>query len=255
MSSVAVNLVILTAVAFFGIASGLLLSTVSRAKLEAIVHLAAGALLAITLLDVLPEAKRTLPWTSFLVAIAGGYLVLWLIGRFVFDVCPACAITHSDGNARSNARRNLYLLAMALGVHCVLDGIAVVAGNGSESTANIGLLFGLALHKLPEGLALGLLLVGFGQRRRPALLVATGIESLTLVGGIVGSSWLLWSSQIAMGAAFAFVGGRFLSLVLNAVRGAAGHKGSLPLAKAIAAECLSFAGTGVLLWGASRLVG
>jgi hypothetical protein len=43
-----------------------------------------GTLLAVTLFDVLPDAKQFLAWPTLLLAIASGYLLLWIIGKYVY---------------------------------------------------------------------------------------------------------------------------------------------------------------------------
>jgi zinc transporter ZupT len=251
--TVFIYLLALTVVAVIGAIVGITLGSIAPRRLEFIVHIATGALLGITLLDILPEAKQSLSWTPFVLAAGGGYLLLWLVGKFVFHVCPSCALAHVDGNAILRNRRNLLMLAVALGIHCSLDGVAIAVGGQPAAHPNLGLLLGIGLHKLPEGLALGLLLVGAGYDRRRAVAWAAGIESLTSVGGLFGMLFLRGAGASAIGITFAVVGGGFLYLVFNAVEGALGHRKSLSLLTTFATETIGFAGTGALIWMISSL--
>lgn len=238
----------LTLVAWVGAGVGIWLGALSPKRLELLVHVATGVLLGITLFDILPEAKSTLPWRAFLPAVAGGYVLLWAVGRFVYHVCPSCAIAHMDQGSPLRDRRNLIMLAIALGVHCALDGVAVVAGGGLPATAEIGLLLGLGMHKLPEGLALGLLLAAAGLTRGQAMLRAATIESLTAIGGLLSMAFVGAAHPRFIGPTFALVGGGFIYLVVNALSGALGHQMHMSRMRGLATQGLSCAGTGAFLW-------
>ncbi len=81
---------------FFGslIASGL--KKVSHLGLCLLISFAAGALLAVSLFDILPETVEAVGIFNGLVSFASGYLLFFLITKFVFHVCPACAATHTE---------------------------------------------------------------------------------------------------------------------------------------------------------------
>lgn len=151
-------------------------------------------------------------------------------------------------------RRNLIMLAIALGVHCALDGVAVVAGGGLPAKAEIGLLLGLGMHKLPEGLALGLLLATAGITRRKAMTRAATIESLTAIGGLLSVAFVGAGHPKFIGATFALVGGGFLYLVVNALSGAFGHRMQMSRIRSLATQGISCAGTGVFLWMLYRYI-
>ncbi len=244
--------VLATVLAVVGSALGVHFGKALRTRLELLVHLATGVLLGITAFDILPEAKAVLSWPAFLASGFGGYLLLWVMGRFVFYVCPSCAIAHIDESTALAKRSSIVLLAAALGTHCLLDGIAIAAGNGLSSRAETGALLAVALHKLPEGIALGLLLMSAKCRRSTAFLVALAIESITILGAVVGATVSKTPGQTLIGVVFAIVGGGFIYLVYNAFGGIFDHKIRLPRALGIGAEVLSFLVTGLLFWMSGR---
>jgi len=216
------------------------------------VHVATGVLLGITAFDILPEAKAALSWPVFAGAALGGYLLLWLIGRFVFYVCPSCAIAHIDESSAMARKGSLLLLGSALGVHCLLDGVALATGGALSARAAMGALFGVVVHKVPEGIALGLLLLSARYGPSRAFLIAVGIEAITVVGALSAGlvSWV--PGQAPVGVVFAVVGGGFVYLVFNAFGGAFDHQVRMPRARSLTAEALSFLATGALIWFAGR---
>src|SRR5690348_1229516 len=114
---VLVALLVATVTAVLGASFGTSLGNLSRAKLEMLVHVATGALLGITAFDILPEAKEVLSWPWFIGSALAGYALLWAVGRFVFYVCPSCALAHMDQDTALARRGSLILLASALGIH------------------------------------------------------------------------------------------------------------------------------------------
>jgi hypothetical protein len=77
-----------TLFAFAGIALGIALRKIALHRLSLLVAAAMGTLLAVTLFDVLPDAKQFVTWPTLLLACASGHLLLWIIGKYVYHVLP-----------------------------------------------------------------------------------------------------------------------------------------------------------------------
>jgi len=96
MVPIIVRLALATLCAILGglVAVGLRRSASRR--LLPLVFIALGTLLAVTLFDVLPDAKESLNWPLFLIAAASGYLLFAVISRYLYSICPACAAPSLD---------------------------------------------------------------------------------------------------------------------------------------------------------------
>ena len=127
-----------------------------------------GTRLAATLFDVLPDAKQCLAWRALLLAMASGYLLLGIIGKYVYHVCPACAVSDL---ARANPQlaQTATMMLVALGLHCAMDGLGIAFGDNLLGHPDVGLVTGISVHKIPEGVALILLLLGAGIERKKAI--------------------------------------------------------------------------------------
>ncbi|MCG3147418.1 MAG: Zinc transporter ZupT [Verrucomicrobiae bacterium] len=193
---------------------------VSHQRLCALISLAAGTLLGVTLFAIVPECRESMQWWELLVALASGYVVFVLISKYVYHVCPACAASHFDETTTHRFSEIAGALIIALGVHSTMDGIALVAGHeGHHHHTDMSMLLAICVHKIPEGLALGALLLGAGYPRRRAVVWVALVESTTLLGGLVG--WLALShvSGFWLNAVLAHAGGGFLFLAMHAVLG------------------------------------
>lgn len=204
---------IATIMAIVGICFGALLTKAAARQLNILVYSAMGVLLLVTVLDILPDAKRGLSWGMFALGVASGIALFWLIGKYIYHICPACAAHTFDEAALHRLGQTAFLFMTALGIHATMDGLAVVVGDEVTGHANIGVFFAVALHKLPEGMALVLLLIGAGYDRLKALWWSCGIEALTELGALIGVLCLRNLPPAYLSLVFAHVGGGFLYLV------------------------------------------
>ena len=154
----------------------------SHRRLCALISLGAGTLLGVTIFAIVPESLARLPGWALLLALASGYVVFLLVSKYVYHICPACAASHFDEATTHRFSEIATAMMVALGIHCLADGVALAAGHEAHASLAPGgrvldfsLVLAICVHKVPEGLALGALLLGAGfDRRRTVLLVAQG---------------------------------------------------------------------------------
>lgn len=198
----------------------------SHQRLCALISLGAGTLLGVTVFAILPESFAALHWWGTLLAVGSGYALFFVISKYVYHVCPACAASHFDEAASHHFSEIAAAMMFALAVHCTADGLALAAGHQAEAShapgghvLDLSLILAVCVHKVPEGLALGALLLGAGFNRAQTLIRIAAVESTTLLGGILGWVFFRQTSLFWLDAAVAHVGGGFLFLAVHAVFG------------------------------------
>ena len=226
MENLSIAYVVLAfALAVGGGALGTSLGT-SHWRLCALISLGAGTLLGVTIFAILPESFQALRWWGVLLAVGSGYALFAIISKYVFHVCPACAASHFDEVTTHHFSEIAAAMTVALAIHCTADGLALAAGHEAEAAhvpggrvLGLSLVLAICVHKIPEGLALGGLLLGAGFNRAQTLLRVAAVESTTLLGGVLG--WLCFKdiSNVWLDAIVAHVGGGFLFLAVHAVFG------------------------------------
>ena len=225
--------------AVVGGAIGATLGT-SHRRLCALISLGAGSLLGVTLFAILPEILEDLAWWQLLLGLASGYALFAIISKYVFHVCPACAASHFDEATTHHFSEIASAMMLALAIHCTVDGLAVAAGGeatptppataqssvvqtGSSSAAKratgFSIVLAVCVHKIPEGLALGALLLGAGLPRKQILSYVVTVESTTLLGAAIGLIFFPNVSPVWMAVALAHAGGGFLYLATHAIVG------------------------------------
>ena len=198
----------------------------SHQRLCALISLGAGTLLGVTVFAILPESLEALRWWGVLLAVGSGYAVFFVISKYVYHICPACAASHFDEAATHHFSEIAAAMMLALAIHCTADGVALAAGHEAEAShapggraLDFSLIMAICVHKVPEGLALGALLLGAGFNRAQTLMRVAAVESTTVLGAVLGWVFLHHISAFWLDATVAHVGGGFLFLAVHAVFG------------------------------------
>jgi zinc transporter ZupT len=222
---------LLTAFAIGGVSAGVLLGR-TRGLPPRIAAASGGLLFGISLFWMLPEMVRNSGWLVGLLALCVGVAVLWCIDHFVHPICPSCSHSHNHEHCTEPPLHGFAgPLLIATGLHSVLDGwsIQMVAGSGFASLA---LPVGLALHKVPEGLALGLVARESIDSIRKAFWACVAAESLTLLGAWIepqaDRAGAIHFGALWVTGVLAIVGGSFIFLGFHAVDGSRRKPGVIP---------------------------
>lgn len=207
------------------------LFAVSHERLCRMISLAAGTLLGVTLFSIVPESYEALPLWQLAVSLISGYAVFYLISRYVFHVCPACAASHFDDATTHRFGEIAAAMVIALGVHSTMDGLALAMGTEAGMSAGLdsSMLLAICVHKVPEGLALCALLLAAGYRKGIALIWVAVVEATTLLGGAIGLWMIPNVSGLWLDSLLAHVGGGFVFLALHAVFGELVKHGKRPV--------------------------
>lgn len=225
MSASAVSILVQIFLAFgIALAGGALSARFARThrRLCAFISLGAGTLLGVAVCGIAPECWGQLRgW--FMPAAASGYLLFAIITKYVFHICPACSASHFDETTTHRLNEFATAMMIALGIHCLVDGLALAAGLEESEPIRLSIAVAICVHKFPEGLALGALLLGGGIPRLKMLWLVALAESTTILGGLLG--WHVLHNiphsvlELTLAVMLANACGGFLYLAIHAVLG------------------------------------
>lgn len=143
--------------------------------LETVIALAAGFMVSVAMLDMLPHAFAAGGATAAAVAL-GGFLAVHLTQHTL--------ATHFHFGEETHAVSHAVSLSALVGLlmHTIVDGVAIASA--TEVSAGMGALvfLAIALHKLPEGLAIASLFLAAGAGRRRAFGAALLLGAATVFG-------------------------------------------------------------------------
>jgi zinc transporter, ZIP family len=173
-----------------------------RENLHLMLGFSSGAVIAVALFDMLPEAVR-LGGASHIELAALGFLVFFALERYT-------AMRRSDGGSRMSASSHQELGLLSAGglcVHSFLDGVAI--GAGFQTSAQLGFLIaiGIITHDLGDGLNTVTVVLAHGNPRRRALFWLI-IDMLAPVAGAAATLFVQLDGMLPW--ILAFFAGSFL---------------------------------------------
>jgi zinc transporter ZupT len=182
--------------------------------------------MGVALFWVLPEMVEFFGWPGAFARVSLGFFVLFLVDRFGYPLCPACSHTHEHEHCAAPLHGFATPLLFAAAIHSALDGWTMVAAQSGHFGP--AFVLGIAIHKIPEGVALGII----ARAALPSRLLAIGWCAVAQLATILGANFeLLFAPYVSphtLYISLAFVGGSFLYLGAHAVHGELRRSGPTP---------------------------
>lgn len=193
----------LIAGAGFALATYLVETTLGASRLfhHFAVVVAAGILLGVAFADLIPESFDALGTTKGAFAIAGGFLILYLVetltqghthhhephAQHIDATGHAHAHSHApqldeDGCVPAHA---VLPFLIGLGLHNLGDGLVIGASHEISNGAATGVAMGILVHQLPVGLSFAAVLLASGLTRSRMRLNAVLIGALIPAGALI----------------------------------------------------------------------
>lgn len=138
--------------------------------------LASGVMLAVVLFDMLPSA---LLFSGGMKSVAG--VVLGLVFLAVFD---RHLFSRMAGNGTLTGLG--YLIMLGIAVHDLPEGMAIALGEEMKARTGMVIALGIAIHNIPEGMAIAAPLLMGGNSRLSILLQTFLVGLVTPVGTFAG---------------------------------------------------------------------
>jgi zinc transporter ZupT len=182
-----------------------------------VVPVSGAILILLSIGWVLPELAHEFGWPGGSLLLLGGFGLLWLIDRRLYPVCPSCSHTHDHDHCNTRLHGFATPLIVAALLHSIFDGWALAAGN--EGGLGYMITAGIAVHKIPEAIAFGVILRSALKSRGAALGWAVVVQGATVLGGAL-ETWTSSSlGQQWVALLLAVGGGTFLYLGCHALHG------------------------------------
>jgi zinc and cadmium transporter len=155
------------------------------ALIEAFIAFGAGFMLAVVVIDMLPEVFRTSADAALYV----------LLGYFAVHLAQHVLIPHFHfGEETHQVSRAAGVSALiGLLLHTFFDGVAIASGFLVSRPLGILLFIAVFLHKLPEGVTMASLMLAGGQSKGRAIGAAATLGLATVLGVLVTR----WAAPLA----------------------------------------------------------
>ncbi len=220
-----------------GFVSYCLLRKPGASLLSAVLGFSAGVMLAVVFMDLLPESIRIANYWYAVAGLLAGIGMLLLLDM-IFPHYHHC----SEEEGRFRFRRVGVLLGIGIALHNIPEGLAIGAGYASSASLGAGITLVMTIQNIPEGMAMATAMCIGGLSGRRVVLLATlagvpmGIGAL--LGAVVGSL-----SPYMLSLALSFAGGAMLyitcdEMIPDAHNFAKGHSATLGIILGVLAGIL-----------------
>jgi zinc transporter ZupT len=185
-----------------------------------IVPFSGAVLILISLFWVLPELGSVFGWAGGTALLLCGSAVIYIVDHYIHPVCPVCSHNHEHDDCTTRLHGFAGPLILAASLHGLFDGWALSAGMSKEGEfLGRAVALGIALHRLAEGLAFGVILRAALKSRARAYVFAVVTQSAMLAGGLLEAATADHLGNYWIAALLAVGGGMFLYLGFHAVHG------------------------------------
>lgn len=169
---------------------------------EILLALGAGFILALVFLKLIPASIDLLGEKAALFMIIGFATIHFfehtIVGHLHFG-----EETHSEIMVSKVASVSAF---MGLFIHAFFDGFSISVGLQFDYVIGLLVFVAVLLHKVPEGITIGSIMLAAGHERKTIMLSVIGIGFATLVGTLVALLFGTVSVEL-IGTAFAFSAG------------------------------------------------
>jgi zinc and cadmium transporter len=153
----------------------------SHQYLRYFIALGAGFMMAVAILDMIPESlKFSAHWAPALVL--AGYCAIHLLEHTITPHFHFGEETHSHEFLH---RRTGWSVLCGLAAHAFFDGVAIASGFVLSTTLGWLIFFAIFLHKVPEGFTIASVMLASGQTRRTAVISAIALAAATIAGVLI----------------------------------------------------------------------
>lgn len=220
------SLVLVTLIAILSAGAGVRLTSV-HALSRRIVPFSGGVLMGVAMFWVLPEMAEFFGWPVSIAWTCAGFGALWAIDRFAYPLCPACSHTHDHEHCATELHGFALPLLAAAGLHAAIDGVSLAAAHATSLGPAFAL--GIAIHKIPEGVALGAITRAALPSRWIAFWCCAAAQSATLAAGGFEMTFAPHLNERNLHVLLAIAAGSFLYLGSHAVHGEVRRSGRTPV--------------------------
>lgn len=168
---------------------------------------AAGIMASVVMLDLLPTSLRQGELADCAWGFAGG---LTIVSSLDYWLGRGASRARED----NFLRRTGYLIALGIALHDVPEGLAITAGHFSPGKLGPLIALAIGLHNIPEGMANALPLRAGGVSSARILALNALLSTVTPLGALLGVL-ILHVSPALIGTLLAFAAGAMTYIVLG----------------------------------------
>ena len=210
-----------------GMGLGSLITAIFGGKSDKLISIflafAGGVMLSIVFCDLIPEAVEHSNIFITLGGVVVGILVIMALNIVVDNLSKSgklhgsfAEFFHEDEvlKKRNSMLRSGWIMLFAIALHNIPEGLAMGAAGFHDITLGLTIAIIIALHNIPEGMAISAPLIAGGLSKIKVIGLTILVGSTTILGSILGIL-IGGVSDYALSISFALAGGAMLYVVFS----------------------------------------
>lgn len=199
------TLLLIIILIFVGQTLGCLVGLIKKPK-ETVLYgslaFAASMMLGISFLQLIPESLKIIPFYTAIIAFFLGIITFLIIDRTLPHINPELL-----RKEKPSIKRSVTMLVIGMALHNIPEGLAIGVGFALTPTLGIKIALGIAAQDVPENIATVVPLYGLTKNRMKSFVIVTITILFELVGFIFGYYLLKGTSLDLLGASLAIAAG------------------------------------------------
>jgi len=163
---------------------------------------AASMMLSISFMQLIPESLKVTAFSNVIAGLFLGIILMGLIDKMLPHINPELGKKEKPA-----IERTITMLVIGMALHNLPEGLAVGIGFAMTSKLGIIIALGIALQDLPENIATIVPLYGINKNRLKSFLIVMTTVFFELIGFIIGYYLFKDSNLIFLGISLSFAAG------------------------------------------------
>lgn len=198
---------------FVGQILGSLIGLIKKPRMNVLygsLAFAASMMLGISFLKLIPEALKITPFYLVVLFFFVGIIIMRIIDKLLPHINPELL-----KQEKPSVKRSVTMLIIGMALHNLPEGMAIGAGFVLRPALGVAVALGIAVQDVPENLATIVPLYGLTGNRVKSFIITTATILFELVGFAFGYYILKGGSENLLGASLAIASGIMVYIAIE----------------------------------------
>ena len=199
------NILFIVFLIFVGQTLGSLIGLIKKPKeniLRGSLAFAASMMLGISFFQLIPESLKIAPFYLVVISFFCGVVMFRVVDRILPHINPELL-----KKEKPSVKRSIVMLVIGMALHNIPEGLAIGVGFVLKPALGVAIALGIASQDVPENIATIVPLYGLTKKKMKSFIITTATILFELVGFIFGYYILKETSANLLGASLALAAG------------------------------------------------
>ena len=199
------NMLVIVSLIFIGQTLGSLIGVIKRPKdavLSASLAFAASMMICISFFQLIPEGLKITSFYLVAISFGLGVVIMRIVDRLLPHINPELL-----RKEKPSVKRSVTMLVIGMALHNVPEGLAIGVGFALTPALGLTVALGIATQDVPENIATIVPLYNLTKKRAKSFIITTGTILFEVIGFIIGCFILKEAATDLLGASLALAAG------------------------------------------------